>query len=176
MRNYISVLALMALPACFGVGNGVDLTPSSPDAAVTSQAQSSLDGTRIANAQDTLTYNATVGRVAQSHANDMFDRNYLSILELGSDLGGGVMRDLGDDLNDSRLFWDEIIQMVEQGDMTVDDVLTQFATSGSADTGVGSDQNDFGNAMNNADYELFGIGKAGSGDDTRWALLLVDPT
>ncbi|MDP5083859.1 MAG: hypothetical protein NWQ23_00465 [Yoonia sp.] len=174
MKKYVTVCALMALPACFGVGNGVDLTPTRPVEDVTSQAQASLDGLRAANLAS-LQFDSRVGLIVQNHANDMFNRNYLSIFEAGSDVGGGVERDLGDDLNDAGLPWDEIVQMVAQGDLAVSEVMTGFATTGSAAGSQGSNQVDLANALASEDYELFGLGKAGTGADVRWALLLVDP-
>ncbi len=175
MKNYIALLALLALPACIGGGGGVDLTPSAPEASVTAEIGTALQGARAAGLSE-LTYNSQVGRIAQDHANDMFERNYLSIFERDSTDGtaSDLRRDMGDDLNDANLRWDEIVQMVAQGDMTVVDVYAEFETRGREVEG------DIASKLNGAmefdePYEFFGLGKAGSGDNQRWALLLVDP-
>jgi hypothetical protein len=182
MRKIFAVLAILALPACLDSGSdSVTMTPGGPDPidTVANNAMgASLAGARGAGLGD-IVYNPTVGRVAQDHAQDMFDRNYLSIYDLGTTGFAGPRggeADLGDDLNAAGIAWDEIIQMVAQGEM---DVPTLFAELQARDIGDGIEGN-VGTQLQNAlefddPYEFFGLGKAGTGAEQRWALFIVDP-
>jgi hypothetical protein len=189
MKKIFAVLALLGLPACLGSttvvggdpgagggggggGDDMELTPDTPNAFVTTSMNAILSGART-NGFD-LEYEPTVGRVAQEHANKMFERDFVSIFDPGTDNGMGGERDMGDALVDRGLLWDEIIQMVARGDLSVQEVYDGWETGGS--TNDGSSATDLEGALDLEEYEYFGLGKAGSGDDQYWALLLVDPS
>jgi len=160
-----------------GGGGGVTVTAAEPDPAVTSEIDSLLNGARSSMLSD-LEYNSVVGEVAQDHAQDMVDRDYLSISDPGTSCENGTrLCDMGDDLNDRNRRWDEIVQMVAEGDKTVTVVFNEFENrdinnnEGNGDLG---DKLDFALQVEE-NYEFFALGKAGSGADTKWALIVVDP-
>ena len=171
MKYLVACAALALLPACMGSGgDDVDLTPSSPDLAANNAMGSALNDVRAANSAIDLEYDPTVGRVAQIHANDMFENSTVSIFL--SDSG----RDMGDTLNlDFTFPWSVIVQMVNQGDMTVEEALAEWQANGSPAGSGGSTSIELQDGLSDdsADFEYFGLGKAGSGSDTYWALLIV---
>jgi hypothetical protein len=168
-----------------GGGDSVSMTPAvsrEPAPEVTSAITMEMDGARSSGLEP-IFYNATVGRVAQSHAQDMVDRNYFSIFEDGTDTCAGVggLCDMGDDLNDISRNWDEIVQMVARGDKSIPVLFSEFRGR-TVDNNVGD--GDLGEKLDDGlqfqdfvgeGYEFFGLGKAGSGDDTKWAFIFVDP-
>lgn len=179
MKKMIAIMALFALPACMGSGSGgggVTITPDPIDTASNDQMDTLLNNARNVNF-DGVEYNAVVGRVAQDHAQDMFDRNYLSTFDRGTTGGptGGEI-DMGDDLVAANRGWDEIVQMVAQGEMDIPTLLVEFRGREITD-GI---EGDLGFKLDAAleddeDFEFFGLGKAGTGADQRWAFILVDP-
>lgn len=180
MKKTIGFMALLTLPACMGSGSGgVEITPDPIDPVANAEIGTILNGTRTASGLEGLEYNSVVGRVAQDHAQDMLNRNYLSIFDQGTTGFAGPRGgegDMGDDLNAANRRWDEIVQMVAQGDMTVADLNAEFLARQNTDPIEG----DIGSKLQAAldtdtDFEFFGLGKAGSGSNQRWALIVVDP-
>lgn len=184
MKRIISIAAIMGLSACMGSGGGGggSMTPAStePEPAVTNSISAAMSGTR-SNSLSPVFYNTAVGRVAQDHAQDMVDRGYTSIFDRDTTGCAGPMGqcDMGDDLNTIRRNWDEIVQMVAEGDKSVPVVFQEFRdrTNGN-NVGDG----DLGFKLNEAltlpefeQYEFFGLGKAGTGSNTRWAFIFVAP-
>ncbi|WP_234417002.1 CAP domain-containing protein [Loktanella sp. Alg231-35] len=179
MKYLVSVLALAALPACIGGGGGgdVDLTPSTPSASMNTEMGMTLNGARTGGL-DPLVYDGRVGQIAQNHANDMFERDYLSIYEMGSTGFGGPRggeRDMGDDLNAAGLGWEQIEQFVAEGDKTVAVLFDEFSNRPIGGPIEGSIDQGMDDVLELAEFEFFGIGKAGSGSDQKFALLLVHP-
>ncbi len=132
MKKYVTVLALLALPACFGVSDGVDLTPDGPEVSqedLNTEFGATMNNVRVANnaAAMPLTYDARVGAAAQIHADDMLARDYLSIEILGSDDGMGNPMDIGDIVTAQGYTWSDIGQLVAQGEFTVEGILNEFA-------------------------------------------------
>ncbi|WP_341367385.1 CAP domain-containing protein [Yoonia sp. BS5-3] len=124
-----------------------------------------LNALRMQNGANDVFYDATVGRAAQIHANDMYTNDHLSIF-LGDD---PTAFDMGDTLAQTLgMDWNEIGQYIAKGDYDTDTVLTEWETNGSQGDGDNADKLTFTN------MDLFGIAKAGSGTDSRWVLLLVD--
>lgn len=172
MKKIVAIFGVLALSACStgssdGDDSGVDLTPTTPSTTMNAEFGTGLNALRMGAGEETVFYDATVGLAAQTHANDMYDNDYLSIF-----MGPGNTQDMGDTLNDLGLSWSDIGQMVAQGDFDTDSVLTEWETNGSPDgsNGGGTDELTF------SDYELFGLAKAGEGADSRWVLLLVNPS
>ncbi|MDX8354630.1 hypothetical protein [Cognatiyoonia sp. IB215182] len=172
MKKIISVVALFGLSACLGGGDsssdsGVDLTPDTPDVAMNMDFGTQLNGMRMAGTE--VDYDATAGRAAQIHANDMFEKDYLSIFLPGTTAPMGGEKDIGDTLNELGLTWQDIGQFIAQGDFTTTTLLDEWATNGSQGDGSAAEDLTF------EDFELFGLAKAGSGSDQRWVLVLVNP-
>jgi hypothetical protein len=177
MKYFVSILALAALPACIkSDDSAVDLTPSTPSVSMNNDMGAILNGARTGGLEP-LVYDGRVGQIAQNHANDMFDRDYLSIYELGSTNGTAPdgRRDLGDDLNAANLRWEQIEQFVAEGDKTVAVLFNEFSNRPLGGPIEGSIDQGMDDALELADFEFFGIGKAGSGSDQKFALLLVHP-
>lgn len=182
MKYAFAMIAVLGLSACMGGGGstgggsgggggGVDLTPDVPDATMNSEMGAILNDVRTANGRFDLEYESTIGRAAQIHANDMYEAGRPSILLSSNG------QDMGDTLRDDLFFnWSFIEQFANQGDYTVQELFDEISTNGSAPGSGGStasNLNDF--ALDDDSFEFFGLGKAGSGSDQYWALLLVDP-
>ncbi|MFQ1702771.1 CAP domain-containing protein [Loktanella agnita] len=167
MKKHLTILSLLILPACMGGGDGtsVDLTPSGPSASMNAEFNPLLNGVRMDAGESELFYDERVGQAAQIHANDMLVNNELSIFLAGTE------RDMGDTLNSLGYGWQDIGQMVAQGNYSLAGVLSEWEANGSpaGSGGGGSDELTF------EDYVEFGIAKAGSGNDQRWVLLLTNP-
>lgn len=164
MKKQLSILAMLALPACMGGGSdsGVDLTPSSPDVAMNNDFGALLNGVRVNDAS----YDARLGRAAQIHANDMVDRDYLSVTIPGTVGNNNGMQDIGDLITAQGYTWADLAQLVEQGEYTLAEVLTEFQ---SVDCGnAGQDL-----CLEDSTFTDFGIAKAGAGVDQKWVLVLT---
>ncbi len=183
MRKTLSFIAVLVLSACMGGDGGSDddvvVAPSAePDPAVTAEIGTMLNNARSGSLSG-LKYNDEVGVIAQSHAQDMVDRNYLSTFDKESSGCAGPRGgecDMGDDLVAAGLSWVEIVQMVAEGDKPVSTVYSEFDSREISD-GV---EGDLGSKLQGAlefdeGYEFFALGKAGSGNDTKWALIVVHP-
>lgn len=168
MRTLISVVALVGLSACTGGGSSsgadVDLTPDAPDVAMNTQFGTLLNGMRTgAN----LTYDSDIGRAAQEHANDMIDRNYFSVTIPGTTGNNNGMEDIGDRVTRAGYTWSDIVQLIEQGDFTLDEALAEFDNAGNCG-GAGQDL-----CFTSEDLTDFGIAKAGAGSGQKWVLVLA---
>lgn len=171
MKIYISVLALLALPACLGGGSdsSTDLTPDGPSVSLNNDFGVLMNGVRLTEnpSASALTYDARLGQAAQIHANDMFTRDYTSIFVQGSDNGMGGEQDLGDLVNDQGYAWQDIGQLVEEGDHTLATVLDEWSDDDCLAVNA--------KCIEESLFEDFGFAKAGSGSDQRWVLILTDP-
>ena len=180
MKYFVACAALALLPACMGSGGddvtvGVDTAANQQLGALLADVRTGDDVT-TGDPLSALTYHPGVGQIAQDHAQDMFDRDYVSIYELGSTGCGGINDacDMGDDLNAQGLRWEDILQMVAEGDMTVQQVYQEFLDNGSSASGDNAAKWD--DIKDTEGWEFFGLGKAGSGADQKWALLIVWPS
>ena len=169
MNKIISVVALMGLSACLGSGSSdgtptvpIDLTPDQPDVAMNTEFGTLLNGMRMGN---DATYDSRIGRAAQLHANDMFERNYFSVVIEGDPNG----RDIGDRVTAEGYTWSEIVQLIAQGDYTIEGALAEFDNSGNCGGG-GQDL-----CITDSFLTDFGIAKAGAGDGQKWVLVLAAP-
>jgi uncharacterized protein YkwD len=171
MNKYISVLALLALPACMGgdSGSGVDLTPSGPDATMNANFGTLMNNMRLVTVpgDDPLEYDARLGRAAQLHANDMYEDGYFSIyipLELDPN---GDPADIGTRVNAQGYSWALIAQLIEQGDYSLSEVLAEWSDDTCDTAGTICLEDDL--------YQDFGLAKAGSGTEQKWVLILTEP-
>lgn len=187
MNKIVAVLGFVTLSACMGSGGGggPQVTQSQPDIATNNEMGTILNNARSSTLPG-LEYNSVVGTVAQNHAQDMVNRNYLSTFDQGTTGFAGPRggeADMGDDLNALNRRWDEIVQMVAQGDKASTQALfDEFLarTSASTDANGNIIEGDIGDKLQAAldtdvDFEFFGLGKAGSGSNQKWALIVVDP-
>lgn len=166
MRNQISVLALLALPACMGggSGSGVDPTPAAPSVTMNNEFGTLLNGVRMGAGEDAVSYDSRLGQAAQDHANDMVDNNYFDIIIPNS---GGM--DIGDRVTAEGYDWATIVQLIEQGDYTLSEALAELDNSGAC--GGPAQQA----CITDDRLADFGIAKAGVGDDQKWVLVLTEP-
>lgn len=185
MKKFIPVLALFALPACFGVNDTTVTTArASVDPVMNRQLEATLAQSRMAGLNPIL-FETRTATAAQVHANDMVDGNYLSIIIPGrdsvpddpNDAGSiGIQAwDMGDTLReDLGLDWNDIVQMVGAGDMTADQMLANWRAAGSPAGSGGGAAIDLTGTDTIAEFNFFGIAKAGTGANTKWALIVVD--
>lgn len=166
MKIQISILALLALPACMGGGDGggVDPTPATPSVTMNNDFGTLLNGVRMGAGTDAVSYDGRLGQAAQNHANDMVDNNYFDIIIPNS---GGM--DIGDRVTAAGYSWALIEQLIEQGDYTLAEALAEFDNT-SACGGAAQP-----NCITDDRFEDFGIAKAGVGADQKWVLVLAQP-
>ncbi len=165
MKYLVSVLALAALPACIeGDGSAVDLTPSSPSVSMNNEFGTLLNGVRTGAGEAAVSYDARLGQAAQDHANDMFTDNYLDVVIPGS--GGN---DIGDRITAQGYSWQTLLQLVAQGDYTLNDAMAEFDNTGACGGG-GQDP-----CITDDRFEDFAIAKAGAGTDQRWVFVMTEP-
>lgn len=166
MKKILSVVALISLSACMGGGDSssdtiVDLTPATPDVAMNTEFTTLLNDVRMPG--DEVAYNAAIGRAVQDHANDMVERDYFSVSVLGDPDGD----DIGDRVREAGYDWSVILQLIEQGNFTLDEALNEFDNTG--DCGGGGQDN----CIDDDRFTDFGIAKAGSGSGQKWVLVLA---
>lgn len=171
MKRMISVVALIGLSACMGGGSDssgadVDLTPDAPDVAMNMQFGTLLNGMRMGN---DLAYDADIGRAAQEHANDMIDRNYFSVTIPGTTGNNNGMEDIGDRVTAAGYTWSDIVQLIEQGDFTLDEALAELDNVGNC----GGPAQDL--CITDSSLTDFGLAKAGAGDGQKWVLVIASP-
>lgn len=186
MKHMISILALLALPACLDSGDttvdvdlddtveedtvdDVDLTPDTPDLALNTEVGTLLNDARTTFGSADVTYDSSLGRAAQDHANDMFDNDYLAVTIPGTVGNNNGMQDIGDRVTAYGYTWADIVQLVAQGDFTTSEAFDELNNDGNC----GGPAQDL--CITDSVLENFGLAKAGSGDDQRWVLVLTSP-
>lgn len=117
-----------------------------------------INGVRTANGVGTVEYNARLDKAAQGHADDMLDQDYFSHTSLDG-------RTLSDRVNATGYQWKKVGENIGQGQTSEQEVLDGWVASA-------------GHQANNIDpdFEEFGLGRAGTGKDTRWVLVFGDPS
>ena len=183
MKKLLPALALLGLPACFGVtDSSVAVASAGVDTVMNQQLEATLAGTRMAGL-DALVYDSRAATATQIHVNDMVANGYTSIIIPGKDSDpdtDGIQDwDMGDTVReDLGLDWDDILQMVGTVDGTYDQMLAEWYANGSTAGSGGQDATAMAGINTVPGFNVFGIAKAGSGADTRWALLVleVDPS
>lgn len=169
MKPVIAIGAVLLLSACSGGSGGsggVDLTPDSPSVSLNSSFGDAMQGVRLERdgGAEPLVYDQTVGTVAQEHAND----NYVN--DRSTDNGeviDGI--DVGSRLTDLGYDWEDIEVLRDSGDRSVEEQAEIFANDTSCDAFGGS------YCVDQPEFEHFGVGRAGSGDDMRWVFIMTDP-
>jgi len=113
-----------------------------------------INGVRTAAGAPVLAYNAQLDQAAQVHANDMLANGFLG--HTGSDNSS-----VGDRATAAGYNWTAIGENVAQGQQNENAALVAW-------------QNSAGHRANNENpiFEDFGLARAGSGADIRWALVL----
>ncbi len=195
MKYAFAMIATLGLSACMGGGGstggssgggggggGVDLTPDAPDAMMNTSMGSLMNGVRSATLFD-IEYSPEVGQAAQDHANDMLINDYTGTTGTFMENGMPVVRDGADTARQVyNVTWNDFLHMVARGegadgDGSVESIFNQWTTTGSnGDAGPGSGQGalQFNAALQEEAWDLFGLGKAGTGADARWMLILLD--
>lgn len=167
MKHFISILAICLLTACMGGGSGSETSVSTLTATETESRPSLpslpsnntfgglLNNTRAANGAGAVAFDARLGQAAQSHADDMLRQNYLSHDGKNGSTVGTRVRAAGYN-------WTAVAENIAQGQQTEESVMQSWTNSS------GHHRNNI-----NPTYEHFGLGKAGSGGDKRWVLVLA---
>ncbi|WP_019956859.1 CAP domain-containing protein [Yoonia vestfoldensis] len=159
MRIHISILALGLLAGCMGSGGtGVDVVPAPSVSLVANNTLGPLlNDVRAANDADPLNFNNRLALAAQVHANDMLRNDFFS--HTGSDAS-----EVGDRVTAQGYTWSRVGENIAQGHQSEAAVMRGWTNSP-------------GHHRNNIDpnYQDFGLGKAGSGGDLHWVLVLATP-
>ncbi|WP_424944246.1 CAP domain-containing protein [Aliiroseovarius crassostreae] len=129
--------------------------PTTPNRVENNSFAGLLNNVRIANGAGAVAYDNRLGAAAQGHANDMLAHNYLS--HTGRD-GSSA----GDRITRAGYNWRTYGENIAQGQDSQSDVLKSWTNS------PGHHANNI-----NPNFKDFGLGKAGSGSNKRWVLLLA---
>ncbi|MDC0737957.1 CAP domain-containing protein [Cognatishimia sp. SS12] len=113
-----------------------------------------LNDSRLANGAGAVSFDARLANAAQGHADDMLANNFMG--HTGSD-GSSA----GDRITAAGYNWRTYGENVARGQESEEEVMTAWTNS------PGHHANNV-----NPNFEDFGIAKAGSGNSTRWVLLL----
>lgn len=173
MRKLLTIVALGSLAACGGTsigmdtvggldtGGGIQATSggnSNATPRTSSKDQSFgeiLNNVRIGNGSRAVTYNSRLDAAAQAHADDMVTRGYFAHeTPEGNDVEDRILAQ-----NYTPVAWGENLA---GGQRTESDALTAWENSNLHDT-----------MMNSDNLEEFGLGVAGSGNGTRWVLVMA---
>ena len=165
MKKTLSFFACGFLIACGGGGDSsapqTDERPISAPAPVTqapsvvenSSFAGLLNGVRMDNGVSDLTFDARLGTAAQTHANDMYTNDYFSH-------SGHQGDEVWDRVADTGYNWDRVGENIAKGQTSQAEVMNDW---------VNSPTHQPNNI--NPEFEDFGLGRAGSGGDTRWVLV-----
>lgn len=169
MRVHLSVLVLGLLAGCMGSGGtGVDVVPNQQTsverslAAIDANAGGSfeqmLNGVRAVNAAEPLGHNNLLALAAKNHADDMLARGYFAHVS-----------------PDGRSTLETRLQAVDYDYRSAGENIAKGYTS--EESVMRGWTNSPGHHRNNINpnYQDFGIGKAGSGRDLHWVLVLATP-
>ena len=162
MNRSILIFALCAVSACGGSGTDMsDQSPPSfapapvaPDTIENNSFAGLLNNVRFANSASPVTFDARLGEAAQTHASDMLAQNYFSHTGLNGSTAGERITAAG-------YTWRTYGENIAQGQTSQAQVLTAWTNSS------GHHANNI-----NPNFEDFGLGKAGTGSNTRWVLVL----
>lgn len=175
MRQAILIVTLGVLSACGSSGgSGPNVTPPStttpgsptppppggappaPPGGVDNVTFAGLlNDVRLANSTSPVTFDNRLGGAAQKHAGDMLANDYFSHTGLNGSSPG-------DRIAAEGYQWRTYGENIAQGQTSQAEVMDAWTNS------PGHHANNV-----NPDFEDFGLGKAGSGSDTRWVLVLA---
>ncbi|WP_411891233.1 CAP domain-containing protein [Yoonia sp. SDW83-1] len=175
MKYAISLVALCLLPACMGGGSD---GPSAPTTQLNTDFGTLLNGARMSNGAGEVDFDIRVANAADFHARDMVRDGYFGhddVIDPLADCGDPC--DAGERLLDQGYTWKVFYEGIGRGNnLTLQQLLDAWEAGGAgADFSVDND-NGASNNINLADFEHFGIAKAGPDNNQRWVLLLADPT
>lgn len=159
MRAHVSILAMGLLAGCMGSGGtGVDVAPApSVSLAANNTLGPLLNNVRAANDADPLSFDNRLALAAQVHANDMLRNDFFS--HTGSDDS-----EVGDRVTAQGYRWSHVGENIAKGYQSEASVMTGWTnSSGHHDNNI------------NPNYRDFGLGKAGSGSNLHWVLVLATP-
>ena len=131
------------------------LSPTAPSTVDNLSFGGLLNNVRTANNAAPVTYDSRLGSAAQLHANDMLANNYNSHTGLDGSSAG-------DRITAAGYKWRTYGENIAWGYRDQAGVLQGWVKS------PGHQQNNI-----NPKFEEFGLGKAGSGNDTKWVLVLA---
>ena len=158
LKQVFCAVAITAMSACMGGGEALSSmgapSPTPPPAAPTNFA-AMLNQVRADNGSGPVQYDARLGLAAQLHANDMLAmRDMTHVGSDGSSVGQRVLR--------QGYHYRIVGENIARGQQTEQSVLTAWVNSS-------------GHQANNINplFEDFGLGKAGSGSQLYWALVLA---
>ena len=178
MKKMISIVAVLSLSACMGGGSDDvsianqmgDLTPSSPDLSLNNDFGTIMNNARTASGD--IAFDNRLASAAQKHANDMFTRNFDTVtvkdemIADSNEPSGFRLKDLGDLANSEGYDWVDLGQLIARGEATPAEAEARWSNETCLDA-VRTCFND--------PFENFGLGKAGSGGDQRWVMILANP-
>ena len=171
MKRVFSILGLAILTACGGGGSGSSSSsgpseeleiipplpaPVAPSVVENNSFASLLNDVRIDNGASSVTYDNRLATAAVNHANDMYVNDYFS----HDGLNGSTPRSRALDEGYNA---GPIGENIAQGQTSQQQVMNAWTNST-----TGHHENNI-----NPVYEDFGLGKAGSGGETRWVLVLA---
>lgn len=116
-----------------------------------------LNNVRLDAGSGPVTYNALLDQAAQGHADDMLANDYFSHTDLKGNRVGARVTATG-------YKWKRAGENLGKGHTSEAQVLQGWVNSPSHQAG-----------QTEPAYEHFGLGRAGTGRDTRWVLVLADP-
>ncbi len=174
MKYAISLVALCLLPACMGGGSD---GPSAPTTQLNTDFGTLLNGVRMGNGAAAVAFDQRVANAAQSHATDMVVDNYFAHDTQNPTPECGNPCDAGERLLAQGYTWKVFYEGIGRGNnLTLQQLLDAWEAGGAGgDFSVDGD-NGASNNINLADFEHFGIAKAGPDGNQRWVLLMADPT
>jgi len=153
------LITFLLLSACGGsTSGGPGFTPppiaGRPEAPSDVSFASLLNGVRISNGAESVIYDPNLGLAAQSHADDMLSQDYFSHVSLDGSTFTDRAEAAGYD-------WVALGENIAQGQTSQTEVMDDWTNSP-------------GHHANNisTSFEDFGLGRAGTGSDTRWVLML----
>lgn len=171
MKYALISVTLLGLAACGGAKTGN--TPqiiSDPDAnrtppPVTLENDATfgqmLNAVRARNGVAPVTYDSRLDAAAQVHADDMVNRGYFAHDADGNDRDGVETNMVGDRVTAQGYNWTAVGENLAGGQRTESAALTAWENSPAHDR-----------MMNAPTLEEFGVAVAGSGNGTRWVLVM----
>ncbi len=174
MKYAISLVALCLLPACLGGGSD---GPSAPTTQLNNDFGTLLNGVRMANSAGAVDFDLRVANAADAHARDMVADDYFAHDTLDPTPECGNPCDAGERLLAQGYTWKVFYEGIGRGNnLTLQQLLDAWEAGGDGTNFLVDNDNGASNNINLADFEHFGIAKAGPDNNQRWVLLLADPT
>lgn len=166
IKEIVLVSALAALAACGGTSIPMEAESGARNTPVVTERDQSfktiLNNVRIGNGKKAVTYDSRLDAAAQAHADDMVTRGYFAHDADGNDKDGKETNMVGDRVTAQGYDWIAVGENLGGGQQTEAQVLSDWEDSPSHNT-----------MMNAGTLEQFGIAVAGTGNGTRWVLVMA---